>query len=432
MFNKIVIWLVAGYVFISAIPHTPAARYALLGALIVASVVGVSKKQFTGISKTPVVIGLCLFVSIALMSALTSPYMIDSLQGFRKDYAPPLLLLLIATSIKQSADDKLGFAKIILWALLAGFFVKTLLALWDGALNHDFIFSPYSNPEFFAKNGLPKYVSYYAVESVLYLTLSYSVLLFIADKRWEKFAIGITCIISLFIILASGIRSAFAATLVGLIVLTLIKLRTPKRILGFVFISTLFASSVLFFGKNNYEISRLSELTKTAPYSKENGMSGRYFIWEGVEEIISKRPLLGFGPGWQKLPTVAIDNGLIDRWQKEGTTTGQLKHTYFTQEYGKVNPHNLILQILFETGWLGLVSYIGMLIAFFWSATTALKNDKRQLTLWLRYAAISYGSSLFLIDITNSFLLHNTTTALMLITALAMQSRQTTNKSSTQ
>ncbi len=431
MFNQIVIWLVAGYVFINAIPHTPAARYVLLGTLVVTSIVGLAKKQFSGISKTPVVIGLGMFVGVALISALSSPYLIDSLQGFRKDYAPPLLVLLIATSIKQSAADKLGFAKTILWALLAGFFIKTLLALWDGALNHDFIFSPYSNPEFFAKNGLPKYVSYYAVESVLYLTLSYSALLFIADKRWEKFAIGITCSTSLFIVLASGIRSAFAATLIGLLTLTLIKLRSPKRILGFSLIAILLASGVLFFGKNNSAISRFSELTKSAPYSKENGMSGRYFIWEGVEEIISKRPLLGFGTGWQKLPTVATDNGLIARWQTEETAFGQLKHTYFTQEYGKVNPHNLILQILFETGWIGLVSYVWMLIAFFWSATTALINYKNQFTLWLRYAAISYGSSLFLIDITNSFLLHNTTIVLMLITALTLQSRQINNSGQT-
>ncbi|MBU3675672.1 MAG: hypothetical protein FGM54_00600 [Chitinophagaceae bacterium] len=174
MFNGIVIALIASYIFICAIPYTPAARYMILGALLAAGVIGLPQKRFNYPPKSSVILGLSLFVCVAFVSAVLSPYSLDSLQGFRKDYLPPLFVLVIATSLKQSAQGQLLAATVFAWALLAGFVVKTLLALWDGAFNHPFIFSPYSNPVFVETYGLPKYVSFYAVESVLYLMVAYS------------------------------------------------------------------------------------------------------------------------------------------------------------------------------------------------------------------------------------------------------------------
>lgn len=418
MFNQIVIRLVAGYIFVCAIPHTPAARYIILGLLFAISSAGLYQKRFGYPPKSSVIVGLSLFVGIAFISAITSPYLIDSLQNFRKDYLPPLFVLIIASCLRLTEDERLMSATFLTYALLSGFLVKTILALWDGAINHPFIFSPYSNPEFFAKNGLPKYVSYYAVETVLYLTLAYSALLFLAKGWGGRSVLFLTSITSLVILLASGIRSAFAAAMLGLAIITLSKLRTPKRILAFSIISVVVGSSALHLGKGNIEITRYVELTKAERYSKQEGMSGRYPIWEGVYELVTQRPILGFGPGWQKIPIAAKDNGLVTQWQTESFPYSQMKQSYFSLEQGKVNPHNLALQVLFETGWLGLTAYVFMLSAFFWSAFIASTAHKNRLTQWLRVAIVGYGAAFLLINITNAFLLNNTMIALMLITIL--------------
>lgn len=430
MFNLTATWLIAAYIFISAVPYTPAARYFLLGAMVLLVIMGLAKNHFTKPSKSPVVLGLGLFVSIALLSAVNSPYLIDSLQGFRKDYLPPLVVLLIATSLKQTAVQKQQFAKIILCALIAGFAVKTSLALWDGAVNHPFIFSPYSNLEFFEKNGLPKYVSYYAVESVLYLTLTYSALLFLCNTWAKRSAVVLLFGSSFFILIVSGIRSAFAAALIGLLIITLLKLHTPKRIAGFCLALLVIVGGTLFVGKNNTEVTRYVDLVKAERYSKQEGMSGRYPIWDGVAELVAKRPLLGFGPGWQKIPTAAKDTGLTMGWQSENSAYGQFKSWYFSLEAGKVNPHNLALQVLFETGWIGFLSYLTMLATLFWCAFTASTQNKTVLSQWLKFASIGYFAALFVIDITNAFLIHNTMVALMLITVLTRQSTTGVSESS--
>ncbi len=428
MFNLTATWLIAAFVFINAIPYTPAARYSLLGLLLALTIVGLVKRQFTAISKNPVVLGLGVFVSVAFLSALCSPYLIDSLQGFRKDYLPPLFVLLVATSLRQSAEEKQSFAKLILWSLIAGFGLKTGLALWDGAIRHPYIFSPYSNPEFFEKNGLPKYVSYYAVESVLYLTLACSVLAFLCNSWSKRIALLLICSTSLFILMVSGIRSAFAAAMIGLLITTIFWLRTPKKIFGLAIIVCLIANGALISGKSNTEIARYVDLFKAERYSKQEGMSSRYPIWEGVGELVAERPLLGFGPGWQKIPTAAHDIGLISTWQSDISSYGQFKQWYFSLEPGKVNPHNLALQVLFETGWIGLIAYLGMLVTLFWGAFTAPTRGKTPFSQWLKFSAIAYFAALFVIDITNSFLLHNTMVALMLITVLIGQANRLSTK----
>ena len=422
MFNLIATWLIAAYIFINAIPYTPAARYSLLGALVMLAAVGLAQKRFVNALKSPVILGLAFFVCVSLLSTLNSPYLIDSLQGFRKDYLPPLFVLLVATSLKQSAEEKQRFAKIILWALIGGFAFKTALALWDGAINHPFIFSPYSNPEFFEKNGLPKYVSYFAVESVLYLTLTYSALVFLCSTWAKRVAVSLLCGTSFFILMVSGIRSAFAAALIGLLVITLFKLHTPKRIAGLFLALFIIVGGTLVIGKNNTEVTRYVDLVKAERYSKQEGMSGRYPIWDGVAELVAKRPLLGFGPGWQKIPTAAKDTGLITAWQSENTAYGPFKSWYFSLEPGKVNPHNLALQVLFETGWVGFLAYLTMIATLFWKAFTASTRIKTAFSQWLKFSSIAYFTAWFVIDITNAFLIHNTMLALMLITVLLEQS----------
>lgn len=429
MYNQIPTLLVCAYVFINAIPHTPAARYIILGLLVITALTGLFQKWFCGRISSPIVLSLSAFVIIAFISALTSPYTLDSLQSFRKDFLPPLLVLLMASCLEKEPEEKILFAKYILWSLLAGFAVKTGLALWDGAINNPFIFSPYSNEEYFNQHGLPKYVGYYAVESVLYMPITYAALVWLPMSTASRITLGLMSSASFFMIAVSGIRSAFVATAIGLILITLLKLRTPKRILTFSLALTMLISIALWAGKGNVEVDRYVDLFKAERYSKKEGMSGRYFIWEGVSELIQKRPLLGYGPGWQKIPEAATDSGLITKWQEDQSPYAQDKSWYFSMERGKANPHNMPLQVLFETGWFGLVGYMSFVISLFWYAIAAMRNHTQiEFAGWLRATAIGYAAALATIDITNSFVLHNTLLALAMITVLFYQSSKSSQR----
>lgn len=396
--------------------------------MLVVFVTGLYKKSFC-LSRPTLIFGcFSLLTFTALASTLFSPYLIDSVQNFRKEYLPPLLLLLLATGLKQSQVDRVTFAQKIVWSLLAGFLVKTLLAVWDGGINHPFIFSPYSNMEFVEQNkGLPRYVSYYAVESVLYLTLAFAGFFYLTKNIFIRASLICISSTSFFIIYASGIRSAVVAATISCMYIALIKLKGTKHLLSLLIFFVILGSGAIMMSKDKIEVSRYISLIKAESYKKNDSihsaLSGRYFIWDGVSELIALRPMLGFGPGWQKLPDVARDTGLVAKWKSgSGVFSNLYKFDYFSMERGQANPHNLFLQITFEIGLLGLAAYIALFVSLMIHAFKSKRSDEPNsglpITLWLGALSIPYALSYLIIDVTNALLLHNTMIVLMIVTIL--------------
>lgn len=421
--NLMLSWILYGYFFISAIPHTSAARYVLLGLFVLTLIVSLAKKTISLAPTSGIAWLLTVFVATALLSALTSPYLIDSLQGWRKDYLPPLVLILGATGIRFSNEQKINFAKGVLFACVAGFMAKTLLAFWDGAINHPFIFSPYSNSDFFQANGLPKYVAFYAVESTLYLAITLGVLTFIRCNTWLKAAIAATVALSYFIIFVSGIRAAFLVTLLILGIPVLALLKKPKALAALLIGFAVVGSGAYVINKQNTELDRFASVFKSDSYSQAQGMSGRYQTWTGIIEIAESRPLLGFGPGWQKLPEVAQDLGLTEQWRQDGSDYGKTKYYLLTLKRGQVNPHNLAMQLLFETGAAGLVIYAALLLCMLLAVYKLIKKPGQNPATSKAIAIISsaYLLAYLMVDVTNGFLLHNTLVAIIIVIVLAKQ-----------
>lgn len=437
-FNVIAMWLVCGYIFACAIPHSPAARYALLGCLLILGIFGFFQKQLEWRASSYVLTWLTIFVVIALISSITSPYVLESLNAFRKDYIPPLLVLFIGSSLKQTSEESYAFAKYVVWALIAGFGLKTGLAFWDGAINNQFIFSPYSNEEFVKQNnGLPKFVSFYAVEAVLYITVTFAALLCFTKQRILTVMLSIICLLSVFMIFVSGIRTAVVTTILAMFILVLFKLKNAKAAIILVIFLFISIGGVGFLIKNNLPVERYMSLIETESYVKKDSdksaLAGRLYIWEGMIEIVQNRPFLGFGPGWQKIPEVAKNTGLLEGW-KNGPQTynNRYKVGYFSLERGQMSPHNLPLQILFETGWLGLIAYVGLFASFVIGSlrTPRCSQAAYSLASWLKITVVSYCVAYILMDITNALLLHNTLIALALVTILINDSLKYKNQNS--
>ena len=93
----------------------------------------------------------------------------------------------------------------------------------------------------------------------------------------------------------------------------------------------------------------------------------RIEIWENSLFIISNNPL-GVGP-------YNID-------------------LFLTDEFGKAlnHPHNIILQILLETGWLGLIAFLGFLVTV--SISVFSLSNKSEDQIFEPYSKICIGISL--------------------------------------
>ena len=61
---------------------------------------------------------------------------------------------------------------------------------------------------------------------------------------------------------------------------------------------------------------------------------------------------------------------------------------YFSRPPDKINPHNLALQLLFETGFVGLAAYVGMLAVLFWQSVTLAQRAPPE---WRPLAATATG-----------------------------------------
>jgi putative inorganic carbon (HCO3(-)) transporter len=101
---------------------------------------------------------------------------------------------------------------------------------------------------------------------------------------------------------------------------------------------------------------------------QKGGDSGRFRIWEGALDMFKKSPVIGCGVGL-----------FMDRFTE---------HTHMGAQYA----HNCYLQLLVETGILGLAAFIWSIYEIVHRSFTALKNQIHPISL-----GIFSGFSAFLI-----------------------------------
>lgn len=405
-----------GYFSLCAIPHTSAGRYILLTLSLLIGFYALYQERHNLRCRTPVFITTTAFLIVALISALISQYP-DTISSFRKDYLTPGLLILVIGALPWSDLRRQQFLPVLIAGFVLGFLVKTMLAFWDGAINHPFIFSPYSNPEFFEKNGgLPVYVDFFAIDASLYLPIVFGVLLFASMNTKVRWAFSLITLLAYGIVLASGVRTAFLVATFGFFLLLLCRFAKPKHLILLTAIAAMMAAGGIQLAKTTPEADRYISLFKTQSYSKEAGMSGRYPLWIATYEIIEHRPWIGFGPGWKKLPHVAKDLGLLDLWKSDNSEYGKSKAYFYTLQQGQTNPHNLLLQLLFEIGLLGMLCYVSMLAALCLTAWKLyrVKGTRTMHSEWFIYTTPIFILCYTVLNVTNGILLPPPLTVLLI------------------
>lgn len=347
-----------GYIFFSVVPYAIAGKHICTGLMLVACLTLLMRKQIRNVPLGWLPLSLYLVLALALMSAVLSPYRIDSLNELRKDGLPFLLGFLLLINVSEF--DRRQVAVYTMLALILGYVAKEILALWAGATN-GFQFSIYEIP-----NGtMPKYLDFFSADTPYYLPFLLGALFFWPMKLWQRLGLSLLTTLAIVVVVSSGVRTSFVFVVATVLLVLIYRFWDYKKTLFLAFAALILCSYLLKGYITNPSIARYATIasTQTYQFGKDGSVSERYAIIKGVWEVSKDRLLLGYGPGWKKLPTIAESNGHVKRWRNSEAPIDKIMLNYFSYGEGRVNPHNFYMATLFQEGVLGLIAYISLMLA---------------------------------------------------------------------
>lgn len=358
MINNSGVVATLGYIFFSLVPHATAPKNICTGLMLFAALYQLYKGHLQKPSMDMITVSLLLLSTIVAISAVISPYRLDSLDMLRKETLPFLLGYLLLTCQRFSREERQRVAHCTLATLIAGYTIKMCLAIWAGAKN-DWSFSIYEGV-----GELPRYLDFFAADIIYYLPFLLAPLLFWPMRFGYRWLLGVIVLLTLSFAFVSGVRTTFIFTCVTLLVLIFFRFWSWKKHLLAVVVFSLVTGYVVRDSVTNPSIARYYSIfsVETYKFGNDGSVSERKAIAKGVWEIVQDRALLGYGPGWKKLPTVAAENGYVERWKNDSEPWHQWAVNYFSLGEGRVNPHNFYLMVLFEIGAIGLMAYMAFML----------------------------------------------------------------------
>lgn len=379
---------VLGYIFFSVIPHATAPKYICAGLMLAVALYQLYKKELNKPTFDSVTVTLLFLSAIVLMSALLSPYRADAFSMLRKETLPFLLGYLLLTCQQLGSVERKQLAGYVFVALVCGYSIKLSLAIGAG-INNGWVFSIYETPDL----KLPRYLDFFAADIIYYLPFLLTPLLFWPIKSVYRWLLGLITLLTLALAFVSGVRTTFIFVAA---IISFFLLCRFWRLRWFFLASVIAFISAAYLAKDyvaNPTVARYYSVISVQTYKGNNdsSLSGRKAIARGVWEISKDHPWLGYGPGWKKLPTVAMDGGYIDRWKNSSEPWHVIFVDYCSWGEGRVNPHNFYLMILFEVGSLGLAAYLIFMLAIVIKALgRGLKKSASPEVLGLSVCMLTY------------------------------------------
>lgn len=292
--------------------------------------------------KDSTVIVLLIFLSTILISILFSNYSGESLNAFRKNFFYQLVaFFVILTEFRdRNRLESLFYCIIISFATLTIIiFIRNPIADLLNSINE-------------LKESRDTFLSGYAINAAFYMPFAISYLLCSRNKIMLKLLLW-TAVAAEFVLvwLYYNSRTSIMAIVLATIFMLII---SRKYLILMLILMVIISVGAVSYLKKPELFNRYATLASVKTFTTNEGLSGRLDIWKGMIDIIKERPFIGYGYGWKKLATVAKDEEFLDNWRNELPGT----YNYFKSAgYGSANPHNLILQIIFEIGILGLIAF---------------------------------------------------------------------------
>ena len=420
-------WVACAYLFFSHMPRTTAMVNISAGLMLVMTLVLTVKRQLQIDWHSNLVRAYTVFLTVVVLGIAFSPYWQESLTPFRRELLPMTLAFVLLTGQKavRQPGEQTRVALLAGWALIAAFVVRSFLALNDWlveGVHTDYYSSDHASSRFF---------DFFAIDATLIMPVVVAAILCLAMPRSLRSVLIISVLTAFLLIVVSNVRTALVTTVVVTLLQLLPRLRSRKiwALLGVALLSL----GVATVASNRFDkvVERYATIFSKAAYqgSEATGASSVYerlSIWKGTLEMAAERPLVGYGLGWQKLYDAAYQGGYVDRWRNSPAFIDKTVAHYFdTYERGKVNPHNLWVDIVFETGILGFMSYVAMLCVLLARALKAWCDKAQdQVMHWFANGALAYMVTYGLVNMMGGFWLTSGATLLLFIVSELLWQKQ--------
>lgn len=328
---------------------------ALLGLLAAAAWLG-ARRRLAVDRRSPILWALGgLLLTLGLSAALgIAP--VDSFGELRKHFLPGLLMLLLIPVACPGA----GWRRVLLATVGLAFALRAGLTLAELACYF---------PDIEAGRNDGLFIKGFALDAGLYVPALVGLCLLGGRTRWPA-ALGLL-LAGAAMLLAQSRTPVLAVALAAVAMLFALRRWRPLLALG---AALLLAGGGLALKQpqiaerfaSTFDPATYARAFDTDHFKPTEGLAARLPIWAGVLEIGAARPWLGYGFGWKKLAGVAVDDGHVARWAaRPDDAFAREQAWYFALPPSKVNPHNLYLQIYFESGLLGLAAYATLLLVLF-------------------------------------------------------------------
>lgn len=418
-------WVCCAYLFFAHVPRTTAVVNSLIVCMLVSMVVLLIRKELALNLNSGMVRAFAAFVLVAVFGAAFSPYGQESLTPLRREILPMVLVFVLLTSQKQVRQNNRQHEVALLagWAIIAAFVVRTVLAL------SDWLQQGVQNDVYSINRAAARFFDFFAIDATLMMPVAVAAILYLVMNRGARAVLLCSILVAWLLIIVSGVRAAVVA--LGLVtVLQLLPWLWRHKLSASIGIAALAIGLVVSSPERLAKISdRYATIVSADTYvGKEAGYSSFYerlSIWHGTLEMVGERPLLGYGLGWQKIYDVAYQDGHVERWAKSDQLIDRAAANYFRPlKKGEANPHNLWVQMLFETGVAGLVTYSLMLFVLVSRAVRmARKKIQAPVEQWFAAGTLAYMMSYLLVNTMNGLWLGAGATLMLLTVSELLSDR---------
>ncbi|MCX7723685.1 MAG: O-antigen ligase family protein [Thermodesulfovibrio sp.] len=302
------------------------------------------EKNFNADLKDITIISFAILILWILIVSILGPYPLDSLNAIRKNlFIQVILFFVIYTEFKDIKELKPLF-----FCIVVSFFVVSLFSLFERDLS-DFI--NYHQIEKKHKS----FIGGYANNATFYLPFTIACLISFKHSKIVKYLAIIAISLEIFLVLIYNSRTAIIAIPLGILSMFLISKR--YKLLFITILISVLCFSAIFLSKSE-KFSKYKTLFSVKTYVTNQGLSNRLGVWSGALDVIKERPLVGYGYGWKKMAWVIKNSELVEYWKEKRPDAYKYYVIEAKLSYGRVNPHNLIIQILFEIGLIGLILFL--------------------------------------------------------------------------
>ena len=295
--------------------------------------------------KDKTIVALSLLAGWSVLVSIFGPYPLDSLNALRKNLLVQMLIfLVIITEFKNYKELKILFR-----IVAVSFAIVTLASIAENFL--DLINLNMNLNALQSKRTHRMFIAGYASNATFYLPFIAAWLTSLKKAPWEKWLGLITILLGLLIVFAYNTRAAIF--IIPLTILLILFLSKKYKLLVIAVIILIFCTSLVLSSKSA-TFSKHRSLSNLKTFSTNE----RWLLWEGTIHIIKERPITGYGYGWKKMAFVIDDLKLMEYWKRDFPDIYGFMFKPDKNRYGNINPHNLLLQIVFEIGLIGLIFFL--------------------------------------------------------------------------